>query len=212
MDQGLQMLVRGELNWLILISTNATQAVAQRLNDLDLTLPPSSLKVASIGSATAKAASKVLGFETILLPGRFVAESLAEAITPVSGARIFLPQSELARPVLAQGLLAAGASVFAVDAYRTVRATGGDDVPVLLATHQVDVVTFTSASAVHYFVDRLLEEGGDLDYLDGVCLACIGPVVAEAVREAGLQETVLPETHTLQGLVDALDAYFQANR
>lgn len=210
LDRGIEMLAKGEMDWLLLTSSNAVHALADRLEALHLSIPKHALKVAAIGPATAHAARQVLDVEVTLLPEKYVAESLAETLAPKAGTRIFLPQSEIARPVLAQSLIAAGAAVLAVDAYRTVRGSGGEDVPGMLADRRLDAITFTSSSTVQNFVDRLLDEDGSLDDLDGVCLACIGPVTAETLHEMGLHEQVMPEAYTMEGLVDALESYFKA--
>ena len=49
---------------------------------------------------------------------------------------------------------------------------------------------------------------GDLAALEGVKIACIGPVTAEAAREAGLKVDVLARESTVAGLVDALKSYY----
>ena len=39
-------------------------------------------------------------------------------------------------------------------------------------------------------------------------VACIGPVTAEVARAHGLAVDVVADPHTIDGLVDALDAHF----
>ncbi|MSX88893.1 MAG: hypothetical protein F2754_16040, partial [Actinobacteria bacterium] len=41
-------------------------------------------------------------------------------------------------------------------------------------------------------------------------VACIGPVTAAAARERGVDVTVEADPHTIDGLVDALAAYFSS--
>ena len=61
---------------------------------------------------------------------------------------------------------------------------------------------------MRYFVKRLDYEGGSLAMLDDVTIACIGPLTAAAAKEFGLHVDVLPQQHTIAGLVDAVAAYF----
>ena len=84
--------------------------------------------------------------------------------------------------------------------YRTVRAQLAADARAAVAG--ADVVTFTSSSTVRHFVDLL----GD----DAVppTVACIGPVTAATARELGLRVDVEATTHTIPGLVQALEAHF----
>lgn len=207
LDGALRDAVSGDYDWLVLTSANTVLILKQRLDALGLRLPDS-LKVAAVGPSTAAAARADLGVQVSVVPEKYIAESLAETLAPKSGTRILLPQAEIARPVLAQGLIASGAAVKAVDAYRTILGSGGADVPNLLAQQQIDAITFTSASTARNFVMRLLDEGGDLDDCDGVCIACIGPATADAVREVGLRVDVLPEKHTLKGLIGGLVDYY----
>jgi uroporphyrinogen III methyltransferase/synthase len=40
--------------------------------------------------------------------------------------------------------------------------------------------------------------------LRGITIACIGPVTAQTAEEFGLRVDVMPEEHTIAGLVEAL--------
>lgn len=208
LDAALREAAAGQYDWLVLSSANSVLILAQRLDALRLRLPEA-LKVASVGSSTAQSAHSLLGIQTSLVPDKFVAESLAESLAPAQGARILLPQADQARPVLAESLAASGAVVKAIQAYRTLPGSGGADVPRLLAQQAIDAITFTSASTVHNFAARLKNEGHSLELCNNVCIACIGPVTAQAVETLGLHVDVQPETHTLEGLVDALVTFYE---
>ena len=110
--------------------------------------------------------------------------------------------------MLVDTLTQAGLDVTAVVAYCTVPGSGGAPVPDLLKSRRIDAITFTSPSTVHNFHRRLLDEGGSLTWLAGVCLACIGPVTAAAVVDLGLTPQVVPRQHTLEGLVSGLENFF----
>jgi uroporphyrinogen-III synthase len=191
---------------LVVTSANTAWALAQRLAALDLSL--AALRVAAIGPQTAVAVRESLHLEVEIVAGKHVAEGLADALQPVAGKRLFLPQSDIARPVLVQLLSEAGAKVTAVDAYQTVLGRGGDDVSQLLAEGKVDAITFTSSSTVRNFLTRLEREGGQREDLLNICLAAIGPVTAKTMAEVELSLAVVPETYTLAGLIAALNTYF----
>jgi uroporphyrinogen-III synthase len=55
-------------------------------------------------------------------------------------------------------------------------------------------------------------EGGALDMLDHVCVACIEPLTAAAARALGLRVSVVPRTHTAAALAAALADYFSNTR
>jgi uroporphyrinogen-III synthase len=165
--------------------------------------------LAAVGAATARAAESELGLTAALAPDEFVAEALAAALIARlrPGDRALLCQADIARPVLADALQAAGIELTSVIAYRTVIGRGGVDLPALLAARQVDALTFTSASTVRNLLRRLAAEGGRPADLAGVCIVCLGPIVADAACKLGLTVHVLPAEHTIPALVEALEAY-----
>jgi uroporphyrinogen-III synthase len=210
LDDALKQAAKGYFDWLVVTSANTVSILAQRLATLGLALVE--LPVAAVGPQTAQAVEDELGLDVQIVAEKHVAEGLAAAFPSVRGCRIFLPQSEIARPVLAEALLDAGAQVTAVDAYRTLIGQGGDAVPELLADNQVDAITFTSSSTVRHFLERLTREGGRRQDLQGVCLAAIGPITAKTMEENGLLVSVVPVEYTLPALVDALGSYFLEKR
>ena len=126
LDAALRAAAGGWFNWLVLTSANTVRAIAARLEELGLDLRDATgLRVAAVGPATAEAARAQLGLPGAIVPQEYVAESLAEVVTAAAGGRVFLPQADLARPVLAERLRAGGAQVTAVTAYRTVPGRGG---------------------------------------------------------------------------------------
>jgi uroporphyrinogen III methyltransferase/synthase len=161
-----------------------------------------STRVAAIGPATAEVLARG-GIRADLVPERFVAESLLEALpAPVGVGRILLARAEVARDVLPDGLRAAGWEVDVVDAYRTVAAALDEHARAALA--DADVVTFTSSSTVERFLDAF-----GADAVPPV-VACIGPITSATARERGLTVDVEAEVHTVPGLVDALLAWAAA--
>ena len=193
-------------DWLVLTSSNTVEALRQQCDALGLSLR--GVPTAAVGPATAEAARHVLGVDVQVVPDEHVAESLAEAVAPTPGARIFLPQADLARSTLADQLAAAGAEVTVVTAYRTVLGQGGVNLPALLGDGAVDALMFTSSSTVNNCAIRIEQEGGDGTLLRGVVVFCIGPKTAAAAHEVGFRQVVAAEDYTLFGLVTAMEAHF----
>lgn len=207
LDSVLREMAAGAFDWLVLTSANAVMILSQRLAVASLA-PPPGLLLACVGPATAEAAHRLLGMQARAIPEDYVAEALVELIKPVLPARVLVLQAERARPVLREKLAASGATITALATYRTIQGEGGIHLSTLLKAQQVDAITFTSASTVEHCVRRLQAEGADLSLLTPVCLACIGPVTAQAVAAAGLVVGVMPTEHTIEGLVEELKAYF----
>ena len=212
LDNALEQSLRGEYDWLVLTSANTVETISQRLQKMGVEgsgLATSRLRVAAIGPATAETATRMLGVEIALVPDEFVAESLAAALSLQPGTRVFLPQSEIARPFLANAFAQAGADVTQIVAYRTATGQGGDPVPQLFWEGRIDAVTFTSPSAVHNFLKRLKAEGGTGAMLVDVVVACIGPQTAAAAQAHDLPTPIIPAQHTVDGLVAGLCDFFQ---
>lgn len=212
LDQALALATQSGFDWLVLTSTNAVCVVAQRLATLGLTPQHlAGMRVATVGASTAAAVQEQLGLAVTLTPEAAVAEALADLLVRElhPGDRVLLPQAALARPVLANRLAAAGVVVTQVVAYDTVRGSGGADLPNLLAQRAVDAVTLASSSAFRFLLERLTLEGSDPALLHGLCLACIGPVTARTVEEAGFCATVVAAEQSLVGMIAVLARHFQ---
>jgi len=203
-----------DYDWLILTSANAVVAVAQRLDALDLS--PTILQgpaIAAVGPVTARAARERLGLEMALTPPKAVGESLLAALPIPAGQHVLLPRAAKARDVLPDGLRARRVAVDVIAAYETVIGQDGDDLPAALCSGQVDAIAFTSPSTVRNTLLRLKQEAGlGPDALAGVIIACIGPVTADAARDAGLRVDLVPDEYTVTGLVTALQRKFMEIR
>ncbi|MFN2223315.1 MAG: uroporphyrinogen-III synthase [Chloroflexota bacterium] len=206
LDAALRAAAAGDYHRLVLTSANTVHILAGRLAALELSLQ--GLASAAVGPKTAEAAEALLGVNVTLVAKKHIAESLAEEMAPAADERLLLPQSALARPLLAERLMAAGARVTVIEAYDTGLGQAGEPVPALLADGEIDVITFTSSSTVTNFLERLEKEGGQREHLARVCLAAIGPVTAATMAEAALLVDVMPAEYTMAGLVNALEAYF----
>ncbi len=188
-------------DWIVFTSANAVEAVAGAR-----ALPA---RIASVGPATSRAVRSVLENASVALEpaSDFRAEGLLAAFEghDVRGARILLPQSDHARPTLAEGLRDAGALVTAVTAYRTVpSADAAASAAALLAG--AHVVVYASPSAVDHGIDLC---GDRLRVLPA---AVIGPVTERAARDAGLDVAVVARPSTTDGLLQQLGAWAASRR
>jgi uroporphyrinogen III methyltransferase/synthase len=67
-----------------------------------------------------------------------------------------------------------------------------------------DWLVFSSANGVQFFLDRILQTGGDLRELGGCRLAAIGPATSEALAEYHLRADWLPEQYRAEALAAGL--------
>jgi len=203
LEGAIARLVGGDFDWVILTSANTVAILGETLQRLS---PPPQYAV--IGPATAQAMSD-LGLNVAPISRKiYTANRLLEALPAISGAQILLPQSELADSDLARLLTERGAHVTAVSAYTMKIGKGGIHLATALHAGQIDVITLASPSAFHNLLTRLKDEGGDPNNLRKVALACIGSTTAQAVQTGGFNPAITAESHTVTGLIDALNAYF----
>jgi uroporphyrinogen III methyltransferase / synthase len=154
--------------------------------------------VAAIGPGTARAL-RGLGIVADVIPERFVAEALVEALAgvEVEGKRVLLARAAEARDVLPDALRERGAEVDVVALYETVREQ--PDAEAIEAAQGADYVTFTSSSTVANLTEAL----GDR-FPARARIVSIGPVTSESARAAGLSVDVEAGQHDIEGLVAAL--------
>jgi uroporphyrinogen III methyltransferase/synthase len=151
--------------------------------------------VAAIGPGTARALREH-GIAADVVPERFVAEALVEALAEVPVRRALIARAAEARDVLPDALRARGAEVDVVALYETVAEQLSPEE--IERARGADYVTFTSSSTVRYFLDAVGEVGA------ASRLVSIGPVTSEALRERGLEPHVEAERHDIDGLVAGL--------
>lgn len=154
--------------------------------------------VAAIGPGTARALA-AHGIAADVIPERFVAEALVEALAgvEVEGKKVLVARAAEARDVLPDALRERGAEVDVVALYETVR--DAPDEKAIEAAQVADYVTFTSSSTVKNLTDAL----GDR-FPAAARIVSIGPVTSDSVRDAGLELAVEADRHDVDGLLAAL--------
>ena len=199
------LLARERYQWIALTSQNAVQVLweAMRAEGLDARALAGT-KLCVVGPATAEALLE-RGLAPDVVPERFVAEGVLEALGArgdVRGTRVLYAAAEGARDVLARGLIELGATVDVVPLYRSVPdGEGAAAIARALEDGTVDLVTFTSASAVRAFQDAVGRSAATR-----ALAASIGPITTEAARAAGMDVLVEASESTIQSLVDAIAA------
>ena len=203
-------------DFIVFSSANAVDSFIERLllSPLDLRALKG-VKLCAVGPATAERLTRH-GLKIDVTPAEFRAEALVHAISDAGnmrGLRILLPHADIGREIVADELRKQGADVTEVVAYRTVvvepEREGEPDIYRMLLERRIDVVTFTSASAVRNFIKALGPEQA-VDLLRTTIVASIGPVTAEAATQCQVQTTIMPSHYTVPALVAAIVDYFEA--
>ncbi|HXC46138.1 MAG TPA: uroporphyrinogen-III C-methyltransferase [Solirubrobacteraceae bacterium] len=177
-------------------------------------------RVAAIGPGTARALDE-RGIAADVVPERFLAESLVEALRDFAVEYALVATASGARTLLPDALRARGARVDVLALYETVAEPLSETI--LKQAQTADYIAFTSSSSVLYFLDAARARGGyppfsdtntklpdDGSGPDGAHLSpttrivSIGPVTSATLRERGLEPHVEATRHDVDGLLEAL--------
>jgi uroporphyrinogen-III synthase len=187
-----------EYDWIIFTSANAVAAFADQIPERPQTWKA---RIATVGAATRDAA-EARGFPVDVTPIEYVAESLVEALSgeDLNHRRVLIPSAAVTRDVVPGELRKRGAQVEVVEAYRNVIPHEAADLAAAIFQEPYpDWVLFASSSAVHNLVGLI-----GLERLHRTKIATIGPITSCTVHKHGLTVAAQAQTHTAQGLVDAL--------
>jgi uroporphyrinogen III methyltransferase/synthase len=167
------------------------------------------INICVVGPKTAEALESY-GLRPDLVPSEFKAEGVLAALggTNVKNVKFLIPRAKVARELIPDKLREHGARVMVATAYENVRPQADlDRVIKLFSEKKISAVTFTSSSTVHNFVEIL----GQKEYkklMEGVHVACIGPVTAKTAEEFGMKTDVMPADYTIPALVQALVEFY----
>jgi uroporphyrinogen III methyltransferase/synthase len=152
--------------------------------------------VAAIGPGTARALREH-GVIADVVPERFVAEGLIDALSTIEVRRALLARAAAGRDALPDALRARGAQVTIVALYET-HAEPID--PALAdALAAADYITFTSSSTVRSFLASAAPAAATR-------IVSIGPVTSATLREHGLEPHVEAVRHDIDGVIEAIVA------
>ena len=137
--------------------------------------------------------------------GASLAHELGERLR---GQTVFLPRSDRANPDLPTLLKEYGAEVTEAVAYRTVIPVNLDQEKVAgILAGESDAILFFSPTAVEHFVGMVGEPA--LQKLQQQsALAAVGPITANAFKQAGVDNMVVAADTTADAVIAALEIHF----
>ncbi|MGH2381753.1 MAG: uroporphyrinogen-III synthase [Candidatus Limnocylindria bacterium] len=191
--------------WLVLTSANGAEAIAARLVVGNRQLPEET-GIAAVGPATADtlAAARI---RVDHVPDEFLTAAIADGLGEIAGRRVVLARADAATPDLRDALIARGAWVEEVVAYRTIEGPGSSRDPLHAALQrELDGIAFTSGSTVRGLTR--LASPMDRGRARALPAFCIGPVTAGEARNSGFHIAAVALEHTASGLADAIATHF----
>ena len=198
-------------SWLIFSSANAVRFFMDRLRSLNKDLRIlKGVNICTVGPKTAESLESY-GLRADLIPTEFKAEGVIDAIGSVNlrGLKILIPRAKVGREILPDKLRELGAEVTVATAYENIKPTTDvARVRKLLEEKKIAAITFTSSSTVNNFIEIL----GQKEYkrlLNGVAVACIGPITAKTADGYGMKTDIMPKDYTIPALVNELANFFK---
>ncbi|WP_338750451.1 uroporphyrinogen-III synthase [Bacillus sp. FJAT-52991] len=194
-------------DWIILTSKNGVDFFFQRLKELGVDRTQIPARFAAIGTKTA-AVLQEYGVKADYIPEKFSADQLAKEIELglFQAQKVLIPKGNLARTTIAEALRKKGVQTDEWIVYETFFPVEEKSRLVdLLQKNQMDVITFTSPSAVRHFMDAVKEADISLSAV----IACIGPVTEAAVKKFALPVSICPEEYTIEALITEMAQYFR---
>ncbi|UEL30467.1 uroporphyrinogen-III synthase [Pseudarthrobacter sp. L1SW] len=232
LDVACDALAAGAFDWLAVSSATTVHVLAAKAGERGLALAawvPPATRIAAVGAAT-RSLLEEHGLAVALAPEEEQSAAGLLSVWPGGGGKVLLPQADIASPRLAEGLSAAGSTVTAVTAYRTVdypaaaerrlaipaEDRAGEGQPpsfalltpataaAELAAGRIDAVIAASPSAA-----RRLH---GLVPLGGCRFVAIGRPTADQASALGMPVAAIAAQPTPAGLVAAVAAALQANK
>jgi len=200
-------------NWIIFTSVNGVRFFFRRMEETKTDIRNlNGARIMAIGPRTA-AEIRIKGINIDAVPDEYRAEAVVKLFgKKTKGLRILLPRAKVARDVIPVELRKLGARVDVLAVYETVLPDiDRGKLLSLFNNKEIDIVTFTSSSTVRNFVG-MIGRKKILKILNGVTVACIGPVTSGTAWEYGIKTALAPAEYTMEGLIRAIKGYFSPDR
>lgn len=199
----------GKYNWIIFTSVNAVEIFYCHLRKKGRdTRLFGNARVCAVGSKTVEALDKI-GIRTDFVPSQSKSAAIAAELESVTGQYILVPRAKIASDELPNGLRERSAIVDVIPVYDTVKAGAErrEEIEVNLLNGKIDMVTFTSASAITNFLE-MFKRHSPAALLDNVHTAVIGPSTASTAQQSGLRVDVIAKETSIENLAEEIAKFF----
>lgn len=194
-----------DFGWIVFTSQNGVERWMQRIWERGLDVRAmGAAKLAAIGSSTAEALTR-FQLRADLVPSEFRSEQLAaELVEQVQSERVLWVRASRGRDVLPDKLTAAGIEWEQAVVYEHQDVTELDvQAEQLLESGELHWIALTSPAIARSCAEQLADRA-DRYVADGLRLAAISPVTAEAARSAGLPVHAIAPVYTWNGLLQSI--------
>jgi uroporphyrinogen-III synthase len=197
LEAALARLADGAFDWITVTSATTVDVLSAQSAVI-----PASTRVAAVGETTA-AALAAAGYRVDLVPSEDNSARglLAEWEAATQGAvplRVLTLRSEIAKPLLTEGLRRIGHRVDSVVAYRTIGVPVSEKVVADVAEGRIHAILVTSGSVA----EQVQQQLGPVP--EGTLVAAIGPQTARDAQKYGLRVDVVADERSAASLIDAV--------
>lgn len=198
-------------DWVVFTSVNAVENYNCVLKRHNRSIRDyASCNITAIGDATATALNEH-GLQVACIPESHVSHALVDVLLQQepepAGKRVLLPQSNLARPIVAEALAAQGMEVFPLKVYETVACEVRERAITELTEFAPECIAFFSPSAVKAYVAAGLRDNPAIQK-SVLTHAAIGPVTAEALQKVDCTPITEAKRQNEASLLDAIASDF----
>jgi uroporphyrinogen-III synthase len=200
LDAALARLADGDFDWMTITSATTVDVLSSHR----AVVAPGT-RVAAVGETTA-AALIAAGYRVDLVPAEDNSargllaewEAATQGVVPL---RILTLRSEIAKPLLTEGLRRIGHEVESVVAYRTIGVPVDPRVVADVAAGNVQALLVTSGSVA----EQVQEQFGPVP--ETTLVACIGPRTAKDAAALGLRVDLVADAPSAEALIEALSHF-----
>ncbi len=197
LEEALARLAAGDFDWMTVTSATTVDVLSSHRASV-----AAGTRIAAVGETTA-AALIAAGYRVDIVPSEDNSargllsewETATQGVVPL---RILTLRSEIAKPLLTEGLRRIGHEVESVVAYRTIGVPVDARVVADVLAGRVQAVLVTSGSVAQQVQDQL----GPVP--EGTIVACIGPRTAKDAEAIGLRVDVVADAPSAESLIEAL--------
>ncbi|WP_335869163.1 uroporphyrinogen-III synthase [Bacillus sp. 2205SS5-2] len=195
-------------DWVVFTSQNAVDFFLKFLRKYSVSFASLNVSIGAVGSKTEEYLSQ-LGFSVAFRPSRFTAEDFAQEFMELikRDHNVLIPKGKLASSEIKIRLNTRSQRCDEWIVYETfIPDNSIEEMHSLLSKQTLDVITFTSSSAVRFFLQTL--ENFQMDVPD-LIYACIGPKTKATAEELGLFVQICPNTFTIEEMIKEIIYFYQ---
>ncbi len=195
-------------DWLIFTSVTGAEIFKKKIIARSTKTPRLNARICAIGEATGEYLQKK-GFKVDFIPGEYSSKGILEGLKrkEISGKRIILFRSSIGLPLLPETLKSLGAKVKEYPLYDIVTAYENRKILNEQIRKNMDIITFTSSSAVRSFV-KLAGKRQMVNIVKNTLFAVIGDVTEKELEKFDLKANIKPEKFTIPDMAMAIKDYY----